>query len=153
MRKTISSFIKEDQYLIHCDMFNINKFPTDGIVIDCGLGESNSLNIAGGIARQNNTVYVYGVAGFIIHRLEQLKFSCLKFGAEKGKIIIFNAGKIGYDNLGDGHKLDDDIQIMEMYKIKTFVPKNLKDLNELLQYIESEPNGMFYIQLGKDYIE
>lgn len=151
MRRLVAQHIKKDDFLIHCDMFNIEKFPTEANVINCGLGESNAMNIAGGIASTGKTVWVYGVAGFLIHRLEQLKFSCLHFGAKAGKIIIVNAGRVGYGNLGIGHKLDDDISIMDMYNILSYKPYYLNDLQNIINNIEKEENGVFYIQLGKDF--
>ena len=150
MRRLVAQHIKKGDFLIHCDMFDITKFPTEATVINCGLGESNAMNIAGGIASTGKTVWVYGVAGFLIHRLEQLKFSCLHFGAKTGKIIIVNAGRVGYGNLGIGHKLDDDISIMDMYNILSYKPYYLNDLQNIINNIEKEENGVFYIQLGKD---
>lgn len=132
-------------------MFNIKKFPTKGIVIDCGLGESNLLNIAGGLAASGKTVYIYGVLGFIIHKFEQLKYSAKYFGSKNGKIIICNAGKNGYENLGIGHILDDDIEIMKILNIEYFIPDTLEEFNEILNQLDSKKNGIFYIQLGKDY--
>lgn len=150
MRLQLSKFVKEDDYFLHADMWNVDKFPIKGNVINCGLGESNLLNIAGGLASQGKTVYIYGVAGFIIHRLEQLKFSCKHFGAKHGKIIICNAGKYGYENLGIGHKLDDDLQIMDMLGIVSNVPNKPEEMIWFLEDVEQFDNGIFYIQLGKD---
>jgi len=149
MRKQISKFIKKDNYLLHADMFNIDNFPTDGIVINTGLGESNLLNIAGGLVSQDNTVYIYGVAGFIMHRIEQLKYSCVPF-IDKGKIVIFNAGKIGYTKLGSGHTIDNNKEICKMLGIEFLAPKDLNELDNLLNYIEDK-SGFYYIELGKDY--
>lgn len=151
MRRLVAQYIKKEDFLIHCDMFDIEKFPTEANVINCGLGESNAMNVAGGIASTGKTVWVYGVAGFLIHRIEQLKFSCLHFGAKNGKIIIVNAGRVGYGNLGIGHKLDDDISIMDMYNILSYKPYYLNDLQNIINNIEKEENGVFYIQLGKDF--
>jgi transketolase C-terminal domain/subunit len=152
MRKTLSEFIKKDDYFLHADMWNTNRFPIcdDENVINCGLGESNLLNVAGGISSQKNTVYIYGVCGFIIHRFEQLKFSCKHFGTKSGKIVIANAGKVGYENLGIGHELNDDLDIMKILDIKTYTPNNIEDLVNDLEEIEDAENGIFYIQLGKD---
>ena len=152
MRKTIAEFMNENDYLVHCDMFNVEKFPTKATVIDCVLGESNAVNIAAGLADTNKEVYLYGVAGFIIHRYEQLKFSLKRFASQNGKVIIFNAGKIGYEGLGDGHKLDDDLEIMKILDIQTFEPKDRNELRKILTQIQTKPKrGIFYIQLGKDY--
>ena len=150
MRLQLSKSIQEDDYFLHADMWNINNFPINANVINTGLGESNLLNIAGGIASQGNTVYIYGVCGFIIHRFEQLKFSCKHFGAKKGKIIICNAGQYGYEGLGIGHKLDDDEAICSTLDIPLYKPSTVQDIKFLLKEISLEDNGIFYIRLGKD---
>lgn len=151
MRSHLSKFIDKNDYFLHADMWNIKRFPLISNVINTGLGESNLLNIAGGLASQGNTVYIYGVAGFIIHRLEQLKFSCRDFGAINGKIIICNAGKIGYEKLGEGHSIDDDEPICNMLNISFYTPCDIDELEDILIDIELRHNGIFYIQLGKDY--
>jgi len=151
MRLQLSKQLKETDYLLHADMWNEQNFPSKAKVINCGLGESNLLNVAGGLASEGNTVYIYGVAGFIIHRLEQLKFSCKHFGAKQGKIIICNAGKYGYEKLGIGHLLDDDKQIMEMMEIAFIAPRDMSDFVFILRNIEKFATiGIWYIQLGKD---
>jgi len=150
MRKTLVNFINSTDYLLHADMYNNEKFPTKAKVINIGLGESNLLNIAGGIASQGCTVYIYGVAGFIIHRYEQLKFSCKHFGAKKGKIVICNAGKYGYESLGIGHLLNDDIAIMKALDICTSQPANVSEFSTTLKSIDQIQTGIFYVQLGRD---
>jgi len=149
MRQTIAKQLKGTDYLLHADMFNINKFKTDAKVLNTGLGEANLLNIAGGLASQEESIYVYGVAGFIMHRIEQLKYSCVPF-VDKGKIVIFNAGKIGYSKLGAGHTIDNNKDICRMLNIDFLAPKNLEELNKLLNHLDDK-NGIYYIELGKDY--
>ena len=150
MRRTIAKQIKGNEYLLHADMFNTDKFPTSAKVLNTGLGESNLLNIAGGLLSQGNIVYIYAVAGFIMHRIEQLKYSCLPY-SDNGKIIIFNAGKIGYAKLGDGHTIDNNKDICQMLKITYMSPEDIKHLNVYLKLIESQKSGIYYIELGKDY--
>lgn len=150
MRLQLSNYLTPNDYLLHADMWNETKFPSQAKVINCGLGESNLLNMAGGLASLGNTVYIYGVAGFIIHRLEQLKFSCKHFGSYNGKIIICNAGKYGYEKLGIGHLMNDDLQIMDMLQIPYYAPETSKEFNYNLQEIAQYDSGIFYIQLGKD---
>jgi len=150
MRLQLSEYLKSSDYLLHADMWNIKTFSTKAKVINTGLGESNLLNIAGGIASQGNIVYIYGVCGFIIHRYEQLKFSCKYFGAKYGKIIICNAGKYGYNGLGIGHILDDDINIMEALDIPFYTPDNIKEFKKILDTISEKKVGIFYIRLGRD---
>jgi len=152
MRKFIGSVIKEKDYLLHADMYNTNNFPIKGIEINCGLGESNLLNVASGIARSSKgTIWIYGVVGFIIHRYEQLKFSVRNFGSLNNKIIIFNAGKIGYEELGDGHTLDDDLELMKILGVKAYIPEDKEDLINVLKELDTYKNGLYYIQLGKDF--
>jgi len=149
MRRRIAEHLKESDYLLHADMFNDTIFKTDAETINCGLGEANLLNIAGGLLSQDNTVYVYGVAGFIMHRVEQLKYSCIPH-INNGKLVIFNAGKVGYAKLGNGHTIEDNKAICLMLGIQFLAPKDLKELNQLLEYIDKH-NGLYYIELGKDY--
>ena len=150
MRLQLAKTLKKTDYLLHADMWNTEKFSSKANIINVGLGESNLLNIAGGLASEGKTVYIYGVAGFIIHRLEQLKFSCKHFGATLGKIIICNAGKFGYENLGIGHLLNDDKQIMDMLEIPFFSPETLDDFILTMDVIDKSGTGIWYIQLGKD---
>jgi len=150
MRLQLSKILKQTDYLLHADMWNTKNFTSKARIINVGLGESNLLNIAGGIASEKNTVYIYSVAGFIIHRLEQLKFSCKHFGAKHGKIIICNAGKYGYEKLGIGHLLNDDKQIMDMLNIPFYQPKDVNEFTDIINHINTQKNGIYYIQLGKD---
>jgi transketolase len=136
-----------EDYLLHADMW---RFDTKAKVVNCGLGESNLLNVAGGLASTGATVYIYGVCGFIIHRYEQLKFSCRDFGGDLGKIVICNAGKYGYSQFGTGHTLDDDIAIMDALYIDCYKPKDRIDIQYMLGSIEDRDNGVYYIQLGRD---
>lgn len=140
-----------DDYFVHADMFNVSRFPLKSQVIDVGLCESNLLNIVAGISSQGKTVYVYGVAGFIIHHLQQLKLNVKCFGSKYGKIIICNAGKIGYESMGIGHKLDDDQQIMDMYDIEFYSPHSIVEFKQILDNIQDRDKGLYYIQLGRDY--
>jgi len=78
MRLQLSKILKQTDYLLHADMWNTKNFTSKARIINVGLGESNLLNIAGGIASEKNTVYIYSVGKH--------------FGAKHGKIIICNAG-------------------------------------------------------------
>lgn len=149
MRTTLSIYMDEDDVLLHADMWI---FPTRACVVNTGLGESNLLNIAGGLAKTGKNVYIYGVAGFIIHRYEQLKFSCNKFGGKYGKIIICNAGKYGYESFGAGHVLDDDIGLMKLLDVCYYTPSDIVEFINILNTIKRKDNGLYYIQLGRDYV-
>jgi len=147
MRQTLATHIRPESYLLHADMW---RFPTRAKVINFGLGESNLLNVAGGLASTRKTVYIYGVCGFIIHRYEQLKFSCRDFGSVNGKIILCNAGRHGYQHFGTGHTLDDDLGLMGLLGIDCYKPSTVVDMLCYLERIEHTKNGIYYIQLGKD---
>lgn len=150
MRRTLANRLLPTDFLLHADMFNTKTFPTQAQVINTGLGETNLLNVAGGLAKTGKNVYIYGVAGFIIHRYEQLKFSCRNFGSKDGRIIICNAGKYGYDKFGPGHALDDDLGLMHLLGVTTFTPETNQEFESVLDHILAEPNGIFYIRLGRD---
>jgi len=147
MRQTLSVYMKREDYLLHADMW---KFQTEAKVVNTGLGEPNLLNIAGGLASTGKDVYIYGVCGFIIHRYEQLKFSCRDFGGLNGKIILCNAGKFGYSQFGRGHTMDDDLAIMDILMIDCYKPQTVVELVENLETIKWRENGVYYIQLGRD---
>ena len=147
MRRMLAQMMTKDDFFLHADMW---KFPTDAQVINCGLGESNLLNIAGGLAKTGKTVYIYGVCGFVIHRYEQLKFSCRDFGSRFGKIIICNAGKHGYAQFGNGHILDDDFALMDVLDIEGYAPDNVEEFYTIIKELEKMDTGIYYIQLGKD---
>ena len=147
MRKTLAKSLTETDYLLHADMW---KFPTRARTINVGLGESNLLNVAAGLASQGEFVVVYGVSGFVIHRYEQLKFSCRNFGAQAGTIVICNAGAVGYEKFGEGHKLDDDLAIMSTLGIIAMQPQNATEFAMDLQYCKSARSGIYYIRLGRD---
>jgi transketolase C-terminal domain/subunit len=147
MRRTLSVYMKPENYLLHADMW---RFDTSAKVVNCGLGESNLLNVAGGLAGTGATVYIYGVCGFIIHRYEQLKFSCRDFGGNHGKIILCNAGKFGYSQFGTGHTLDDDLSLMDVLEIDCYKPDTVVDLVNSLDGIGRRENGVYYVRLGRD---
>lgn len=147
MRQKLAAYMGPNDYLLHADMW---RFDTRAEVVNTGLGESNLLNIAGGLASTGKTVYIYGVCGFIIHRYEQLKFSCRDFGGQTGNIIICNAGSYGYEQFGTGHTLDDDLQIMNALGIDFYEPRIISDLMDNLYRINKQINGVHYIRLGRD---
>lgn len=156
MRKYLSNNLRKGWFL-HADMWG-DRFPMHKSVkvIDFGLAEQTLVNAAAGLYLNNQNVYIYGVAGFLIHQMEQIKFSILTSiknkPLSKGKIIIFNAGKIGYDDFTEPHRLTDDIQLMErIYKIKVYNPYTIEDLEQALKEIEETNTKISYIRLGKDF--
>lgn len=155
MRKYLSKNLRNG-YWLHADMWG-DRFPMHKSVkvIDFGLAEQTLVNAAAGLYLNNQTVYIYGVAGFIIHQMEQIRYSLQQVIqdnlSKKGRVIIFNAGKIGYEDFTKPHKLDKDTQLMEFYKIKVFNPHTINDLEEALLNIEKDNIKISYIRLGKDF--
>lgn len=156
MRKYLSKNLRKG-YFLHADMWG-DRFPMHKSikVIDFGLAEQTLVNAAAGLYLNDQTVYIYGVAGFIIHQMEQIKYSILTSirnkPLSKGKIIIFNAGKVGYDDFTEPHRLVGDTQLMErIYKIKVYNPNTTIDLNLALKEIEEQNIKIAYIRLGKDF--
>lgn len=155
MRKYLSKNLKNG-YWLHADMWG-DRFPMRKSVkvIDFGLAEQTLVNAAAGLYLNNQNVYIYGVAGFIIHQMEQMRYSLQQIiqdnPTKKGRVIIFNAGKIGYEDFTKPHKLDKDTQLMEFYKIKVFNPHTINDLEEALHDIEKDNIKISYIRLGKDF--
>ena len=158
MRKFLTTFIK-DSIFIHADMWDSNKFPLDdsNTIIDVGLSEASGINIAAGLLldEEPKTIYIYGVAGFMIHRHEQIKFS-LKEAKKinpKSNVIFLNAGAVGYDKFGESHMLTDDLELMAIHKIQCYQPQTIEDiLNNLLDILNTmDGNGSIsYIRLGRD---
>lgn len=155
MRKYLSENLKNGLFL-HADMWRLDFPPENNIkVIDFGLAEPTLINAAAGMYLNNQTVYIYGVAGFLIHRMEQIKYYLTKVIQEnqrEGKVIIFNAGKIGYEKFTTPHKLDNDIKLLkEIYNIEVFDPYTLEELNDTLKQIEDNDIKISYVRLGKDF--
>ena len=75
MRKFLTNYI-EDSIFIHCDMWG-ERFPMkDSVrVLDFDLAEATAINAVAGMYINGKTIYVYGVAGFMIHQMEQIKYS------------------------------------------------------------------------------
>ncbi len=158
MRKFLTTFIK-DSIFIHADMWDNNKFPLDtsNTIIDVGLSEASAINIAAGLLldKEPKTIYIYGVAGFMIHRHEQIKFSLkeAKKVNPESNVIFLNAGAVGYDKFGESHMLTDDLELMAIHKIQCYQPQTVDDiLNDLLDILLTmDGNGSInYIRLGKD---
>src|ERR1035437_8399542 len=94
MRATLHRFLNRvnnpDVYFLHADMWG---FPTEGNVINCGIQEPTTINIAAGLASQGKKVIVYGVAGFVIYRAyAQIKLNVKGWADNYGSIVFVNAG-------------------------------------------------------------
>jgi transketolase C-terminal domain/subunit len=124
MRQLLSDISEKLEIkLLHCDMFPYKH----SNIIDMGLGESNVINVAYGIS-MFEPVFVYGVCGFLLHRLEQLKLN-LRFAEHP--VILFNAGGSNhpcYREFGEGHTCDEDIEIAKILKVPVYTP-SYEDFN------------------------
>ena len=154
MRKFLTEYIKNSIF-VHCDMWG-DRFPMDTSVkvLDFDLAEQTAINAVAGMYLNGKIIYVYGVAGFMIHQMEQIKYSILttiKNYPKKGKIIFINAGKVGYEKFTEPHKLVDDIELMEHYGIPIFDPNTIDELKIALEQIYIGNIEVSYIRLGKDF--
>jgi transketolase C-terminal domain/subunit len=154
MRKFLTKYIK-DSIFVHCDMWG-ERFPMDDSVkvLDFDLAEQTAINAVTGMYLNGKTIYVYGVAGFMIHQMEQIKYSILttvKNYPNNGKIIFVNAGKVGYEKFTEPHKLIDDIELMYHYCIPVFDPNTLYELKNSLEKINNGDIEVSYIRLGRDF--
>lgn len=152
MRKTLHRFLSKSQhpdiYFLHSDMWG---FPTKGNIINCGVQETNMVNIAAGLASQGKKVVIYGVAGFVIYKAyAQIKLNIKDWAEHRGSIVFVNAGHNGcYSYCGRGHLVYDDYKLMDALDIPLFDPPDrktfLRNLKEGLQH-----NGVRFIRLGWD---
>lgn len=126
-------------------------FPTKGNVINCGIQETNMVNIAAGLASQGKTVIIYGVAGFVLYKAyEQIKLNIKGWAENYGSIIFVNAGANGcYSFAGRGHEINDDWELCKALEIELKEPKTRK---EFLRTIKDKckRKGSCFIRLGYD---
>jgi transketolase len=148
MRKTLAKFVKRSPQikLLHCDLWHF-----DSPSINCGVQETNMVNIAAGLASQGKRVIVYGVAGFVLYKAyEQIKMNVKGWAEHHGSIVFVNAGANGcYSICGRGHLLDDDALLMQALDIPLYDPPDRKTfLRDVKQGLQT--NGVRYIRLGWD---
>lgn len=157
MRATLDTFLSKynnpDLYFLHADMWQFpkfrNKYPHR--CLNIGIQEPNMLNIAGGLASQGKTVFVYGVAGFVYQRgYEQLKFSICNFGKS---VTLINAGHNGcYSKCGIGHQPDDDAALMGALNISLHEPDSRSEFVKTLKICIRNRTTNF-VRLGWDGCE
>ena len=157
MRNTLDTFLSKynnpDLYFLHADMWGFNKFKNKypERCLNFGIGETNMVNVAGGLASQGKKVIIYGVAGFIYQRAyEQLKFSVVNYGMN---VTIVNAGANGcYNRCGIGHLPDDDFKLMDALGVTCHEPVDRSDfLHTLIKCIRNDNTN--FIRLGWDNCE
>jgi len=161
MRATLDKFLSKlnhpDIYLLHGDLWHYtwlsNKRPAN--VIDLGMQEPNIVNFATGLAYKGKTVFVYGVAGMILHRgYEQIKLGVKGWAENRGNIIFVNSGHNGcYVGNGRGHQIDDDERLCEALNIPLHTPSTQ---TEFLHAVKKQLRlncGVRFIRFGFDDCE
>jgi transketolase C-terminal domain/subunit len=158
MRQTLDSYLSKlndpDIYFLHGDMWHffdlLQKKPEN--VLNCGIQEPNIVNIASGLAYCGKTVFVYGVAGMIIHRAyEQIKLNVKGWAETNGKIIFLNSGHNNcYKMVGRGHLIDDDDKLCNALKMPLYTPETKGKLLKRVSSILRGENGCFFIRFGHD---
>lgn len=152
MRATLHKFLTKldhpDVYLLHSDMWGM---PTGGNVINCGIQETNMVNIAAGLASQGKKVVIYGVAGFVIYKAyEQMKLYIKGWAEHHGSIVFVNAGHNGcYSICGRGHLVYDDHLLMSALEIPLFDPPDRKTFLRNVKDGLKQP-GVRFIRSGYD---
>lgn len=155
MRNTLDNLLCQynDVYFLHADMWSFKKYLNTNpeYVINCGLQETNMVNIATGLASQGKKVVIYGVAGFVLYKTySQIKLNIINGIGQNGTILFINAGHNGcYNNIGRGHIIDDDLELCEILKLSLYDPINNDDFKELV-IKKLEKKGCSFIRLGFD---
>lgn len=158
MRATLDRYLAKinnpDVYLIHGDMWHFHEF-ADKLpdnVINCGIQEPTVVNIAAGLAYEHKHVFVYGVAGMIIHRAyEQLKLSVKGWGENHGCVTLLNSGHNNcYEGTGRGHMIDDDLILMRALGIPTHTPETKSELLKITSRVLRQEHGVNMIRFGWD---
>lgn len=154
MRATLDRFLSKynnpDLYFLHADMWQFPKFMAKfpERCLNIGIQEPNMMNIAGGLASQGKTVFIYGVAGFVYQRgYEQLKFSVRAFGKS---VTLINAGHNGcYNKCGIGHIPNDDADVMKALDINLYEPASRSEfVKTIKQCIRNKETN--FVRLGWD---
>jgi transketolase C-terminal domain/subunit len=131
---------------LHNDLWSFDS-KDQSFCVDLKNCENMIWGFAYGIYKQGLLPVVYGVSFFEIGRLEQLrKF----FGYNKAKILIFNAGAVGYDIYGWEHafKNEDDIKIMQTLGFD-IIKSEFTTIERIFNiYFNSKRN--IYVRLGSD---
>lgn len=137
--------LKDKIRFLHNDLWSF-KSKDLSFSVDLKNCESAIWGIAYGMWLEGFIPIVYGVSFFEIGRLEQLrKF----FGFNKAPILIFNAGRIGYDAYGWEHsfKNNDDVKIMKSIGFKVYNSEDIS-IKKAMKLLDKNKNA--YIRLGKD---
>lgn len=148
MRKTLADFLNKEKcnamYLLHADMFPYRVHNE----INPGIQEPHLVNVAQGLADLGNTVFIYGVCGFVLYKsIESIK---LVLKGNSGTVIFVNAGANGcYEHIGEGHTIKDDLEMCQLLDIKLYEPETKADFLNLMKTL-SISSGVHFVRLGFD---
>lgn len=148
-------FIKNKKLYIltnDADVFSLKSLRKNKRFIDAGVAEQNLINIASGIAKNDNMPLVYGFCTFITFRCyEQLKFNV---ASHKLDIKIIGIGP-GYSFSYDGPTHHGTQDVYLMYLIPEFEIFNISDNNlaNLISKKISTIKGPTYIRLDKGNLD
>ena len=148
-------FLKNKKFYIltnDADVFSLKSLRRNKRFIDAGVAEQNLINIAAGIAKNNNLPLVYGFCTFLTFRCyEQLRFN---IGSHNLNVKIVGIGP-GYSFSYDGPTHHGTQDSYLMYLIPEFEILNISDNNlaNLISKNIEKIKGPTYIRLDKGNLE
>lgn len=148
-------FLKSKKFYIltnDADVFSLKSIRKNKRFIDAGVAEQNLINIAAGIAKNNNLPLVYGFCTFLTFRCyEQLRFN---IGSHNLNVKIVGIGP-GYSFSYDGPTHHGTQDPYLMYLIPEFEILNISDNNlaNLISKNIDKIKGPTYIRLDKGNLE
>lgn len=156
MRKTFADLLTRKDVLLHPDCWNSARFPTEARVFNLGIRENLSLNFAFGLANAQTkldpetkekvgTIYIYGTCQFLLAQLFSTRYSY-----HGGKVVLINAGRIGYEGLGQAHNVDYDMAQCQLNLVQYHRAESNEEFIEIIEKIKKEDAGIFYVSLGAD---
>ena len=118
--------------------------------INCGCREAVMIDVALGLALAGKDVFIYSVAGFLIHKAyDAIKEARSVLINAEGSITIYNAGAgFVYSEAGEGHYILDDIALMDETS-SLHLPSSIEELDEAIDEGVT-PGGFTFIRGGFD---
>ena len=143
-------------FLLYADQgfFKLNEFiKTDASrCINMGISEQNMINVASGLSRCGNKVFVYGISPFLVLKtLEQVKlFLCI--GGMDVTMVGSGTG-LCYSQDGPTHHTFEDIKIYSIFeKINIYTPSNYENSSIITKKILKN-SSLNYLRLDKGCFE
>lgn len=144
-------FLQNKKYYIltnDADVFSLKSLRKNQRFIDTGVAEQNLINIASGLAKNNNKPIVYGFCTFLTFRCyEQLRFN---IASNKLNVKIIGVGP-GFSFPYDGPTHHGTQDLFAMYLIPEFEIINISDNNlaKLVSANIDKIKGPTYIRIDK----